>query len=273
MSENLPALPESVQHLPVLTQDLGQIKSMLAKNMGAANLTAADLDKIKVPSGDIPLWMVQTLEGPKGLEALEGVIAMVSMGRGYWQSDEVGNTPPDCSSENTIVGYGRRGALDTHDGPHDCASCIMNQFGTATKDGKAGAGKACNERAHLFLLTGQGYLPQVVQVPATSLGGWRKFIARLSSFGKPFSAVVVKMTLAPKKNKGGTSYMEIVFNSISVLPPEACSRVEAYAAAFAESFKRATRQEYDAAPGSGGDADDAPPPPSFDIPESPAAEE
>jgi len=271
MSENLPALPESVQHLPVLNQDLGQIKAMLAKNMGAANLTAADLDKIKVPSGEIPLWMVQTLEGPKGMEALEGVIAMVSMGRGYWQSDEVGNTPPDCSSEDTITGYGRRGAMDTTDGPHDCATCIMNQFGTATKNGVAGAGKACNERAHLFLLTGMGYLPQVVQVPATSLGGWRKFIARLSSFGKAYSAVVVKMTLAPKKNKGGTNYMEIVFNSVSVLPPDAVARVESYAAAFAESFKRATKPEYE---GSAGDADDAPPP-SFedDIPVSPAADE
>jgi len=273
MAENLPALPESVQYLPVLNQDLGQIKSMLAKNMGAANLTAADLDKIKVPSGDVPLWMVQTLEGPKGMEALEGVIAMVSMGRGYWQSDDVGNTPPDCSSEDTIVGFGRRGATDTNDGPHDCASCIMNQFGTATKNGVAGAGKACNERAHLFLLTGQGYLPQVVQVPATSLGGWRKFIARLSSFGKPFSAVVVKMTLAPKANRGGTKYMEIVFNSTAVLPPDAMARVEAYAAAFAESFKRAARPEYGDAGAGSGDAGDAPPPEFDDIPPSPENEE
>ena len=255
---NLPAVPESVQNLPVLTQDVKEIKAVLAENMGAANMTAADLDKIKVPSGDQNMWVMQTLNGPKAFEALEGVICMVQMGRSYWISEDVGNNPPDCSSVDTIVGYGKRGEQDLGDGPHDCASCPMNQFGSAIKKGVAQAGKACNERAHVFLLLGEGYLPQVVQVPATSLGAWRKYIARLSSFGKGYSAVVTKMGLAPKANKSGTKYLEIVFTSAGVLPPDAAARVKEYAAAFGESFKRAARREDEDAPA--GDAHDAPPP-------------
>ena len=255
---DLPAIPESVQYLPVLTQDVNEIKAVLQENMGAANMTAADLDKIKVPSGDQNMWIMQTLNGPKAFEALEGVICMVQMGRSYWISEDVGNNPPDCSSGDTIVGHGRRGEQDVSDGPHDCASCPMNQFGSAIKKGVAQAGKACNERAHLFLLIGEGYLPQVVQVPATSLGAWRKYIARLSSFGKGYSAVVTRMALAPKANKSGTKYLEVMFTSAGVLPPEAAARVKQYASAFGESFKRATRRDDEAAPG--GDEHDVPPP-------------
>lgn len=260
--KNLPALPTGVANLPVLTQDLSEIKSVLEENLGAAQLSANDLDKVKVPSGDVPMWMVQTLNGPQGVAELEGVICMVQNSRTFWIDKNMGNKPPDCSSEDLLRGFGKRGDSDEHDGPHDCSGCAMNQFGSAVSDkGAPAAGKACNERAHLFLLCGSGYLPIVVQIPSTSLPAWKKYIARLSGFGKSYRAVVTKLALAPKKNKGGTAYMEIVFTSAGELPPDAVLRVKEYSTAFAESFKRATRENYEGAPGS-----ETPPPPYEDAP-------
>ena len=256
-SKNLPALPDGVKNLPVLTQDLGYIQSVLQENLGAANLSAGDLDKIKVPSGNTPLWAVQTIDGPKGFDALEGIVVMVQMARSYWQGEDVSNSPPDCSSNDLIHGFGRRGDNDEHDGPHECVGCPMNEFGSAIRKGQPAAGKACNERVHLFLLMGSGYLPVVVQVPSTSLAAWRKYIARLSSFGKPFNAVVTKITLAPKRNKSGTEYMECVFSSAGELPAESVQSIRAYSEAFKPAFSRATRAAQD-------DIDDDTPPPYED---------
>lgn len=256
-NHNLPALPDEVQSLPVFCQSVQEIKEVLQENLGAANLTASDLDKIKVPSGDTPMWTMQTLEGPKGVGELVGVICAVQMGRSFWASKDLSNTPPDCSSSDTISGFGRRGPEDD-DGPHDCAACPQNQFGSGVDaKGMPTRGKACSEKANLFLLMGSGYLPMVVQVPATSLGAWRKYIARLSSFGKAYSAVVSKLTLNATKSKGGQAYMQIVFSSVSVLPPDKYAAVKEYAAVFGESFKRASRSEVEETPG--GDDVDAPP--------------
>jgi len=266
MSEttNLPALPAAVSSMPVLLLEPNQVAEVISENLQGVQASMNDLDKIKVPGADSAMFTVQTLDGPKGMGVIEGIVCMVSMSRAFWMSDEGGNTPPDCSSENLIHGSGRRGENDEHDGPHDCASCPMNQFGSAMKDGKAQAGKACGERAHIAFLMGEGFLPNVVQVPSTSLAAWRKYLVRLSSFGKKYTAVVTSIGLVPKKSRGGKGYCELTFGSAGLLPPQAIERVAAYAKLLEASFKKVVREEQGMP---AGDAGDAPPPFVDDSPE------
>lgn len=254
---NLPALPASVSAMPVLLLEPSVVAEVISENLQGIQASMNDLDKIKVPGADSAMFTVQTLDGPKGMSTIEGIVCMVSMSRAFWMSDDGGNTPPDCCSDNLIHGLGRRGNNDDHDGPHDCASCPMNQFGSAMKDGKPQAGKACGERAHIAFLMGEGFLPNVVQVPSTSLAAWRKYLVRLSSFGKKYTAVVTSIGLVPKKSRGGKGYCELTFASAGSLPPLAIERVSAYAKLLEASFKRIVREEQGMP---GGDAADAPPP-------------
>lgn len=257
---NLPAIPENVSNLPVLNMDHKEIVEIIKDNLADSNASFNDLDKIKVPQpqGDAAMFTVQTLSGPQGVATLVGVVSNVFMSRTFWSDGEgTGNNPPDCTSDDMLNGYGRRGSNDDHDGPHDCASCPMNAFGSAIKDGKAQKGKACNERAFISLLMGSSFLPVIVQVPSTSLAAWRKYLVRLSGFGKKFTSVVTSIGLAPKKSSGGQAYCELVFGAAGELPPVYAERVNAYAKMLAESFKRPQRTESDMP---GGDAEDVPPP-------------
>ena len=245
------AIPAGVSNLPVLTQDLNGLLEVLEENMGAAQISVSTLDKIKLPSAGTDFFQVQTIDGPVPMKELVGVVVGVDSGRAFWRTDDSAGTPPDCSSGDLFHGYGNRGN-DANDGPHDCVTCPLNQFGSAMKDGKAQAGKACGERKLLLFLLDDGILPQVVQVPGTSIKNWDTYLTRLSNYKTAFTGVATKISMVDAQSRGGQKYKKMDFASGGSLPQDARLKVKAYANMLKDKMAKASPAL--------GASEDAPPP-------------
>lgn len=188
----------------VATTDSSMLAEIIRDNMGGGALKAQDLPKIKVPSGEVPMWMVSGLEGPEASTFLDGVILSKSSQRLYWKSEfggEDSGSPPDCYSLDLEVGYGDPGG--------SCFDCPFAQFGTAMSKGVAKRGQACRQQTLLFLLMKDALLPSVLVVPPSSLKPIRDYMLKLSSSGKPYHGVLTRFGLKETKNKDGTKYCEI----------------------------------------------------------------
>ena len=92
--------------------------------------------RVKIPGGGVQQFEIPTdnPEDPTYVKTLEGVILYHHLNNAYWPEDAEydENTSPLCSSTNGKIGIGTPGGV--------CATCGMNQYGTAMK----GMGKACS---------------------------------------------------------------------------------------------------------------------------------
>lgn len=217
-----------------LREDPKALVETMRANVGAQALTEFDLDRLRVPAGGATQWTVPGLEETQAA-TVEGVVVAWRDPRSYWAAgleESGGGTPPDCSSPDGVRGVGTPGG--------DCASCPMNEWGSARKDGKEARGKACKETRAMFLLRDGDRLPVVVVAPPSSLKNVRKYFLRLASQGVPYHGVVTRFALARTKNQGGIAYSEIVPAFAGKLDAEAAARVRAYAEAMAPAFARAS---------------------------------
>ena len=198
------------------------------ENVGG-NLSSADFERIRVPSGGGQLWEIDTLDGPVGVKSIEGVLIYARDARAYWEhgiDDGVGGSPPDCSSDDGVVGIGSPGGA--------CSACPMNRFGSKiSADGKASNGKACKQTRDLFVLRKGEVLPSLIQAPPGSLKNVRTFFVRLAVRNRPYTSVVLSLALEQATQKGGgNKYSRIVPTVAAQLEGEELDRVKAYAAAM-----------------------------------------
>lgn len=196
-----------------------ELRNVVATNFDG-EMTPADLERIRIPSGGQKVWLVPNLEGEdQALRALSGVILMVKSARAYWQTDldeSGGGTPPDCSSADGKRGIGAPGGL--------CKTCPMNEFKTAKK----GEGKACKEMKLLFLLRPESLLPAVVVIPPTSLRPLKQYTVRLTGAAIPYTAVVSEIALAEKANQAGVKFAQASFRMVERLDPASVAHIEEY---------------------------------------------
>ena len=203
--------------------------AIAAENMDG-QITASDLDRVKLPAGGGIAFEVPTLEGIDSQKSIEGVIIAHQPQNVYWATGidaGGGNTPPDCVARDGKFGEGTPGGL--------CASCPFNKFGS---DG--GNGKACKNIEVLFILRPNNILPLALFVPPTSLGAVKKYMLQLTSAGIPFYGVQTKLTLEKATNAAGIGYSKLVlapvaFNASApdarerlMLPADTVSDIKAY---------------------------------------------
>lgn len=192
------------------------IAEIVAENTGGQGVSQFDLDKVTVPGSGGKQWTIPTADGEQDVPEIIGVVIAQRWVRAYWQQglDEGQSGPPDCSSDDCVVGHGDPGGL--------CDDCPFREFGTA-KGGK-GRGQACKHVHLLFVMTRDNYLPLVIALPPTSHGhgaGSRKYFMRLAGFGKPFYSVETSFTLEQQTNPDGRKYSRAVLKKASDLPDEA----------------------------------------------------
>jgi len=198
------------------------LTDMIRENIGS-ELSSFDLPRLKVPSGGASFWEVMTAEGPKPMEAVEGVILFRKDGKKFWEKsqDESGgeNTPPDCASDDRIFGHGVPGG--------ECNKCPYNEFNTAKK----GTGKACRDFAELYILRKDSVMPMVVQVPATSLKKLKEYGIILMDSVKGLSSVLTRFTLTAEM-KGGSKTAIINFKVAEDIPADMKAFVQGYRASL-----------------------------------------
>lgn len=210
-----------------------QTLAVIRDNMGGEEVTAADLRKIKVPSGEATSWMVTDLSGEtEAIKTLEGVIVHSSRQRAYWPQKTITGEPPTCSANGLCkIGVGDPGGR--------CNDCPMDAYGTALKDnGERGRGKACKESRFVFLIRPGELLPDVVVIPGGSLANMKKYLLQLSARGAPFWSVLTGLGLSQETNKDGKKYSQVRPIKLATLNEETATQILAYAQTLQTIFAK-----------------------------------
>lgn len=200
------------------------------ENIGDDIITPQDLERIKVPTGGMTKWEIQSLEGDSEMSAdLRGILIHWKTIRAFWQEAYSGaGTPPDCKSMDGITGTGNPGGV--------CSQCPFSQWDS---DSKGGGGQACKLMRVLFLMRENQILPVVIQAPPTSVKSFKQFFLRMASDSIPFYSVVMSLKLVQTKNKSGIPYSLIVPSIAERLDPDTVKMVKAYADKIRSVLERA----------------------------------
>lgn len=222
---------------------LPQLKSAIEVNLGSDDFTPRDLDRIKVPSGGGIAFTIETVSGKKPAETIEGIIIDILPGRAYWKDSYNGeSTPPDCASEDNMVGIGTPGGV--------CSDCPMNKYGTG-KDakGQPAKSKACKEMKSMLLLRPSSLMPIVVQVPPTSIQGLKKYNVRLASGSEEMDPtayfnVITEIGLEADKNSTGIEFSKLTFKPLGQVSEEQSKFIEAYRNSLMRAFRKVHGQNF-----------------------------
>lgn len=193
--------------------ELPAMAGVLAENLGDGGLAPQDLTRIRVPSGGGLAWEYPTSSGPEPRPSFEGVILHRQNTRAYWAKplDEGdGNTPPDCRSDDSIVGVGIPGGR--------CDTCPLSQFGSKlNRDGSPGSGQACKALTLLYVMVPGELLPVVVVAPPTSLKPLKTYMLQLTSAGVRYWTAITRFALEQTKNAGGIKYSRLALQRVETL--------------------------------------------------------
>lgn len=206
------------------------VAEILRENLGGDPISAADLERVKVPAGGALYWTVSSPENPGGAPAqvFRGIIVHHRIARTFWRNPlgEGGgaSTPPDCFSDDGLVGIGDPGGPCGDPNAEVC--CPYNAWNS---DPKGGRGKACKTARLLFVVSPDSFLPRVLVVPPTSLKPVKAYMTRLSSVGKIFWGVVTEFRLEKAKNSTGIEFGRIVPTMGETIPPDQVGVVRQYA--------------------------------------------
>jgi hypothetical protein len=228
--------PDEPGRWVALNRPIHEVEEILADNIGDESLSEFDLPRVKVPSGGGKIWEVPTLQGTKGVEVLEGIVVAFKLTRAYWDRDAASGTPPQCRSNNAVIGIGDPGG--------ECKTCPHAQYGTAFNDkGEPAPGQACNAREIWFLMRPDSFLPMALALPATSLKAAKSYrVGTLGAAGMRMSSVVTSIRLEQSKSGGGDTYSKIMPTVGEVLSADEAQRAAAYAAKFKPLFDAAAEQ-------------------------------
>ncbi|MGH7179719.1 MAG: hypothetical protein ACREJC_20250, partial [Tepidisphaeraceae bacterium] len=232
----LPATQTISERYPILSRSPEQCRALIETNLGNGALSPFHLDRIRIPTGGGTSWVVPSLEGEREAREFEGIILNWREPRAYWQhnfDESGGGTPPDCSSNDGILGTGTPGG--------SCEVCPLAQWGSAPRQER---GQACKQMRLLFVLLPGNILPVLVQLPPTSIVPARKYFMRLTSAEIYYHSVITKFTIERTKNKQGIAYAETKLSLAGRLAPEQAAAVQELIKAMATSLERA-RPVYD----------------------------
>jgi len=184
------------------------------------------LDKIKVPSGAVPMWTMKNSEREEEvIKSFRGVIIGVQRTRAYWEkdlSDGGNNQIPDCMSTDGINGstFG------------NCTACSKSHFGVNKEPPE------CSEKILLYiLLEGNMMLPAVLQIPSTSIKEYQNYLMDTLKFGKALNMVVTEFSLVKAENKDKIAYCKIAFKKVDNLTKEKAELINRYVKEIFDSVK------------------------------------
>jgi hypothetical protein len=196
-----------------------QIRESVQANLGEA-IDVVDFQRITVPAGGGPAWIIPTLDGEVMESELTGIIASWRDTRARWSvpmSESNGSNPPNCSSVDARTGIGEPGG--------DCRTCRFAQFGS----GANGEGQACKLTRQLFFLRQGNVLPEIINLPPSSLKAVRQYFMSLAARGLPCYSVITKIGLEKAQNSRGILYSKANFKAGPLLSSDQTERVKAYA--------------------------------------------
>lgn len=179
-----------------------------------AGIETFQLPRIRVPAGGATAWTVANIDGEQLTKELDCIIGMTrSKLKAWWRNADGTGAPPDCSSQDGLMGLGnnREDLSPEGEGQHDCISCGWNKWGS---DRKGGKGRDCKDFAEMYIFTEESRMPYLLNIPPMSLKEMSSYHLRLLSAGLRPESVVTRMTLTKMQNAGGQSFSQIQFSML-----------------------------------------------------------
>lgn len=202
---------------------------VLRENIGTGGMRVFDLDRVKVPAGGGRAWEIPELDGSvNAANSIEGVIVAWRDPRAYWRlslDESGGGAPPDCSSDDGVLGRGEFGVGSDAHPSGECATCPMSQWGSKPDGGNA---QACKQMRLLFILQPDNLLPLALFAPPTSIGPIKRYFMRLSTRGIRYYEVVTALSLTHAESNGGITYSQVEPRLVGRLSADDAARVKAY---------------------------------------------
>ena len=189
-------------------QERTEMMAAFAKNCADGNISEFTLSRIKIANG-MAQWVIEDVEGEKTEPFIQGVIVHIHDVRTYYPNKQARNVPPECSSRDGKVGFGKPGG--------ECAKCALAQWDSAEGDSSA---QACKQGKVLLIFRGDNLLPDVVHIPPTSIKAVEKFGLQSLTKRLPYHHCVTRISLVKAQSKGGDSYGKAVFEVVRRLSPE-----------------------------------------------------
>ncbi len=246
--------------LALSSDGANEFKQIIDENFGGSQLTLADLDKVKIPSGGFTSWSINSIEeeGEVEVKELHGIIIAWADKKSWWvksYGESGGKEQPDCKSNDMVHGVGspnkflnpkeeqlvadakanafaREVLIPDTDGRRGflCATCPHNVFGSAAQ----GNGKSCQDKRFMLFLPKDSVLPVLIRVPATSITPIKAYFKRLAGSKLSYLAVVTGFSLV--KIKAAKDYSQIVPFMVRKLTPEEVAQVRELRVPFQEAL-------------------------------------
>jgi len=186
--------------------------------------------RVKMPAGGGRTWEIENpddLNKPETPQSITGVVVHSQRVNGYWSKsmEEGGNVPPDCSSNDGVIGQGHRGIPADDASPvHECASCPLNAFGSDPS-----GGKACKNRWLLFVLRPEDAMPLLLSLSPASLKPYKEFItAQFVKKHRTRGTYFVEIGLEKATSAGQIVYSKATFGYAGDLTKEQAETVSAF---------------------------------------------
>lgn len=214
-----------------------------AEAQTASGVSPFDLQRIKMPTGGMQMWMVPTASGEEAVKAFEGIILDWRETRVFWEGTiekTGGGQPPDCSAEDGIHGNGRYGVGSIENRSGLCQTCPMAQWGS--KDG--GKGQACRSVRQVAILRPGELLPTLLFLSPASLKPFKRYLFSLASRGVVPSGAITSFGLTPAKSGGGIAYSQVAPTLSAVIPPDERAWVQNYRDELLPAFKKVAAAEF-----------------------------
>jgi hypothetical protein len=221
--------------------------------------------RVKIAPGGIGQYLLND----DTAKTFTAIVPISQMNRGFWASadrDKAG--APYCSSTDGVRGILApeptdadfanasrarvphvsiqliRQGVDPLPASYECASCPMNQWGSAYQT-RAGRGKACKEMRRLLLAIDGWALPAVLVLPPTSVRAWDAYCSGLKARRGAYFGVRTKFELDTAVAGSGDKYSVIKVSSAGDLPAEQVQMVVALRQQFMNIIRTAAVQDAD----------------------------
>lgn len=200
---------------------------------------AASFRKIKLQAGGGLAFEIQQDDDVIYEKELHAVILFMHRQNAYWAGPYGGgeNSIPECVSMDAITG------ISLADGQrHACASCPMNQFGSARDAaGNFTKGKACRNTRRMFLLLNGDPNLYVLTLPPTSIPGVNKQLSKLLTSGMKYTSTLVKFSLEKFTSGAGIAYSRVVIARDRELDPATAVQVAQLREGIKANYQAALR--------------------------------
>ncbi len=233
----------------VKASDFGIVKArsvealqMAVEALGGRQLTAADLDKIRIPTGGGAFFQVPSITGESdAVKQIDGIIMLVTSPRAYWKNKYSGaGQPPDCHSVDSITGefLDEKGETVSR----LCENCAFARWGSALDEkGQPAPGQACKAMKFVFLHRPEdAVLPVILVLPPTSVRPLEQYLLRLASRAVPPYGVITRFSLVPAQSKAGQKYSKIELKAVGRVDTDLLETLKKTSADYRTTFTSVT---------------------------------